>query len=82
MRIGIGGEGFGENLDGDGAIEPRVAGAIHLAHAAFADWRNYFVGPEFYPGCDSHSGLAGIIAESWQLDADSDGAIEQIRCGV
>ena len=35
--IGIGRDGRGQHLDRDGAAEPRVARAVHLAHAAGAD---------------------------------------------
>ena len=36
-HLGIGRDVRRHHLDGDVAIEPRVAGAIHLAHAARAD---------------------------------------------
>ena len=36
----------GENLDGDGAIEPRVAGLVDLAHPARAKRRDDFVRAE------------------------------------
>ena len=32
------GDVAGEDLDGDGAVEPRVAGSVHFAHAARAQW--------------------------------------------
>ena len=35
-----------ENLDRDGAVEPRVAGTINLAHAAFPEERHDLVGTE------------------------------------
>jgi hypothetical protein len=34
-----------ENLDGDGALEARVAGAVYLSHAARTDGGLYFVRP-------------------------------------
>ena len=37
-HLGIGGDVRRHDLDRDVAIEPRVARAIHLAHAAGADW--------------------------------------------
>ena len=43
---GFGGELRRQHLDRDVAIEPRVAGAIHLAHAAGAEQRDDLVGPE------------------------------------
>ena len=41
--LGIRGKGVGQDLDGDIAIEPRVARAIHLSHAAFADLGGHHV---------------------------------------
>src|SRR3954464_5567916 len=35
--VGIGGEGFGQDLDGDVAIELGVGGAPDFAHASFAE---------------------------------------------
>ena len=37
---------FGQDLDRDVAIQFRIAGAVHLAHAAFADRRGHFVNAE------------------------------------
>ena len=47
--LGIGGEGVRQDLEGDLAIQPRVAGAIHLAHAARAKQRQDLEGPETGP---------------------------------
>ena len=44
--IGIVGERVGQNLDRDLALQPRVARAIHLAHAACAEQRDDFVRPD------------------------------------
>ena len=38
-ELRIASEGFGQNLDGDGAIEAGVARLVHLAHAAGAEGR-------------------------------------------
>src|SRR5437016_3975825 len=44
-------EAFGElqlgGLDGDDAIQPRIAGLVHLSHASGADLRNDLVGAKF-----------------------------------
>jgi len=37
--LGIEGELLGQQLDGDFAIEDRVAGAIHLAHSTLPEGR-------------------------------------------
>jgi hypothetical protein len=37
LTLGIGAEGFREDLDGDGAVEAGVAGAINLPHPACAE---------------------------------------------
>ena len=44
------GEMLGQDLDGDGAIEPRVAGAVDLSHAARTECGLDFVGTEFGAG--------------------------------
>ena len=44
--IGIGGEEFGQNLDRDVAVQPRIARPIHLAHAACAEGGNDLVRAE------------------------------------
>ena|SRR5450759_3645788 len=36
-ELRIGGEAVGENLDCDGAIEPRITGFVHLAYPAGPD---------------------------------------------
>ena len=43
-----------ENLDGDGAVETRVAGAIDLTHAARSEGREDFEGAEFGASGQSH----------------------------
>jgi hypothetical protein len=42
-------QGSGKNLDGHGALETRVARAIHLAHAARSQRREDLIGPELVP---------------------------------
>jgi hypothetical protein len=37
---------IGQNLDGDAAIEPGVAGAVHLAHPTSAERLNDLIGPQ------------------------------------
>lgn len=37
----IGTEGFGKDLDRDGTLQSRVAGAIHFAHSAM-EWQQLF----------------------------------------
>jgi hypothetical protein len=44
------GDVFRQDLDGDGAVEPCVAGLVHLTHAAGANGREDFVRPEFVAG--------------------------------
>ena len=51
---GIGRGVRGKNLDRDVAPEPRVAGAIDLAHPAGAEQRKDFVGTEMDTGCQRH----------------------------
>ena len=46
------GEGVGQNLDGDVALQLRVARAIHLAHAACADLGHDFIDAEAGAGTE------------------------------
>ena len=48
-------ERVGQNLERDVALQSRVAGAIHLAHAARAERRNDFVRAESSAGIERHS---------------------------
>ena len=59
-KRGIRGQIGGQNLDGYVALQPRIAGAIHLAHATGAERRDNFVRTEFSPRREPH-GLRAII---------------------
>ena len=48
------GDVFGQDLDGDGAVEPGVAGFVHLAHAAGAERGEDLVGAEFVASVEGH----------------------------
>ena len=48
-----------KNFDGDIAIEPRIAGFVHLSHSARTDRREDFVGPQTCAG-DYRHGLPPI----------------------
>jgi hypothetical protein len=52
------GQGAGQKLDGDVAVEALVAGAPDLAHGAFAEAGQQAVGPDELPG----GGHGGIVA--------------------
>src|SRR5215469_8507943 len=43
-----------QNLDRYSAVEPRVAGAVDLAHPARSERSNDFVRPEFGARCEDH----------------------------
>ena len=60
--IRISGEGVGEYLDGDVALQSRVAGAIDLAHSASAERGENFVRPESAPRLECHRVLPSMIA--------------------
>ena len=45
-----------QDLDRDGAVEPRVARLVDLAHAAGAERRDDLVGAEARAGLDGHRG--------------------------
>ena len=42
--LGIFGEVFGEDLDGDDSIQSRITGFVDFTHPARAQWREDFVG--------------------------------------
>ncbi len=54
QTIGIIGERFGKDFDGDGAVEARVASAIDFSHATRADGRNDFVGAKSKALSEAH----------------------------
>ena len=44
-----------QNLDGHGAVEPRIACAIHLSHSARAERSADLIGPKFGAWCQIHN---------------------------
>ena len=54
-RVGVGREPRRQHLDRDVALEPRVARAIDLAHAARAEGRRDLVGAEASAGRHAHA---------------------------
>ena len=48
------GDVFGQDLDGDGAVEASVAGPVHFAHSSSADRGEHFVGAESVAGGERH----------------------------
>src|SRR5262245_17897442 len=52
--LGVGGKAPGKDLDGDVAMQPRVAGAIDLAHSALAEEHHDFIGSESSSRRQSH----------------------------
>jgi hypothetical protein len=67
--IWIVGEGVGQELQRDVAIQLRVARAIHLAHAAFADLRGDFVDAEAGTGGEGQTACHGLYGPSGSADA-------------
>ena len=58
----VGGETGGQDLDRDRAIEPRVAGPVHLAHTASPNGGEDLVRTQAGAGREGHSWTAGIVA--------------------
>jgi len=52
--VGIGGEGFRQDLDRDLAAQVRIVGPIHFAHPAGANRADDFVGAEARAGHEGH----------------------------
>ena len=55
--LGIGGERLRQDLERDLAIEPRVARAVHLAHAACTEQRHDLEGAETCSSGECHYSL-------------------------
>jgi hypothetical protein len=55
--LGVRGEGIGQNLDGDVAIQLPVSGAVDLSHASRADLREDFVCAETNAGRKRHRNM-------------------------
>ena len=64
QTIGVGGEGRGQHLDGDIAPEPRIARAIHLAHAPGSDEGDDLVRAETAPGANDMLWEVGLYPQS------------------
>ena len=58
--IGVVGKGTGKDFNGDIAVEFVVARALNLAHAAFSERRENFVGTDSVAGGEGH--LTDVIA--------------------
>ena len=54
QALSIGRKGFRQHLNRDRTIEPRIVGAIDLAHTAGTDQRLDFVRPELGSGSERH----------------------------
>jgi hypothetical protein len=54
LQIGVVGDVLGQDLDGDGAVEARIAGLVDLAHAARADLGGDTVRAERGTGLQGH----------------------------
>ena len=53
--IEVAAKGSGQHLDRNFAAQTRVAGTVHLTHAARAQRRDDLVGPEFCAGSQGHN---------------------------
>ena len=54
LARGVGGKMRGENFDGNGAVEPRVASAVDFTHTTRAQGRQYFVRTELRAWSEGH----------------------------
>ena len=66
-RVGIVGEGPGENFDGGVAVELGVAGAVDFAHAARAQGREDLVVAELVSWGERHGWIENILHEAHRL---------------
>ena len=53
-QVGVGREMLGQDLEGDGAVEPRVLRAVDLAHPARPEGGQDLVGPELGARFERH----------------------------
>ena len=56
-----------QHFDSDNTIQPRISRLVHLAHAAGADWREGFIGPETSPWLERHGGRSILYASRARL---------------
>ena len=56
QAVGVRGQRFGQDLDGDFAVEPGVVGAVDFAHSTSAKWRADFILAEDRSGSEWHEG--------------------------
>ena len=54
-QLGISADVFGQDLDGDRAVEARVAGCVDFAHAPCTDGGLDFIGAEAGAGGEGHT---------------------------
>ena len=62
--LGIVGEVFGKDFDGDGAVQAGVGGAIHLSHSTGTNERRDFVGAESGSCRECHRYLPDVPSQS------------------
>ena len=69
--LGIGRQRRGQHLDRDVAPEPRVAGAIDLAHSTRAERRDDLVGTQARSGGEAHGffSASGQLRITWSGDS-------------
>src|SRR5437868_4286645 len=72
QAIRVGRQGRGQHFDRDVAIEPRVAGAVHLAHPAAPDEMRDRIRTEPRPACQRHRPPATSMNVPVEYDASSD----------
>jgi hypothetical protein len=61
-QLGSIGKVIRKDFDGDDAIEPRIAGAVHLAHPTCTNGREDFIGPEALAIQNRHGSPAELVA--------------------
>jgi hypothetical protein len=72
------GDVFGQNLNQEGAVEPRVAGFVHLPHAAGAEWEENLVRAEFVSSVEAHLSQLSL-ADQQAVQSCVTGKPEEIR---
>lgn len=76
-ELRVGGQGAGQDLDRNGAVESRVARSVDLAHSARPERREDFVGAETAPDSRARTGcpiIAGAVVTPLKIGS-------QVVCG-
>src|SRR6266478_2350298 len=71
FQVSIVGELLRQDFDSDRAFQPRIAGAVHFAHAARTQQPDDLIRPEFRAGLQSHLEVDYNLRRTTEITASS-----------